>query len=196
MPKVSAAHREARRSQIVEAALQCFIHKGFQRTSMADIIEASGLSAGAIYLHFASKQEIASAAAQSVVGRRVGDIRDRLTQSPLPDPGQFVQLVMTGLATEVHDSRLLVQLWAESFFDPAMSQLVDGVFQRLRAVLVDYLAGWSAAERGLDADAARAWGERAAPAMLSLLQGHILQSAILPSFDTDAYADAVRAVLP
>ena len=49
MPKVSEQHREARRDQIVDAALRCFSRKGFQRTSMADIIAESGLSAGAIY---------------------------------------------------------------------------------------------------------------------------------------------------
>ena len=195
MPKVSAAHREARRGQILDAALRCFFEKGFQRTSMADIIDASGLSAGAIYLHFESKQDLVMEAARRVIGRRVADVRTRLAEPPLPDPGEFVQHLMRGIASEGADARLLVQLWTESFFDEGMTGLITTVFARLREIVTEYLGAWALERRPADADAARAWAERAAPAMLSLLQGHILQSALLPDFDTDRYADAVRALL-
>ena len=50
MPKVSQEHRDARRAQILRAAAACFERKGYQRTTMADIIRESGLSAGAIYV--------------------------------------------------------------------------------------------------------------------------------------------------
>ena len=55
MPKVSEEYRTARRSEIARAALRCFARKGFDATSMADIIAESGLSAGAIYGHYKSK---------------------------------------------------------------------------------------------------------------------------------------------
>ena len=42
MPKITDAHRESRRDQILDAALACFAERGFQATSMADIIAASG----------------------------------------------------------------------------------------------------------------------------------------------------------
>src|SRR5689334_7006825 len=40
MPKVSEAHREARREEIVAAATRAFLAKGFARTSMAEVIAA------------------------------------------------------------------------------------------------------------------------------------------------------------
>lgn len=196
MPKVSDAHREARRAQIVDAALRCFSEKGFQRTSMADIVEASGLSAGAIYLQFEGKQDLVAAAAQAIVGRRVSDIEARLAEPPLPDPDEFVRLLMDGLAREMHDSRLLVQLWTESFFETDMSALVGTVFSRIHATLLGYLGRWAAERRGLAPDAAAAWGAQTAPAMLGLLQGHILQSAIVPGFDPGAYRAGVRNLFP
>ena len=58
MPKVTEAHRESRREQILIAAWKCFSRKGFHSTSMADVIKEAGLSAGAVYLYFRSKDEI------------------------------------------------------------------------------------------------------------------------------------------
>ena len=64
MPKVSEEYKKNRRSQIVETARECFIKHGYQKASMSDIIAATGLSAGAIYNHFSSKDEIILAAAR------------------------------------------------------------------------------------------------------------------------------------
>lgn len=57
-PKVPADYREARRAQILNAAAGCFLEKGFHGTTMQDIFEASGLSAGAVYNYFEGKDEI------------------------------------------------------------------------------------------------------------------------------------------
>ena len=64
MPKVSKAYMEGRRQQILDAAVACFGRKGIYRTSMDDICNEAGLSRGAIYTHFDSKEEIIAAAAE------------------------------------------------------------------------------------------------------------------------------------
>jgi TetR/AcrR family transcriptional repressor of uid operon len=58
MPKVTEEHRQVRRQQILEAALNCFARKGLLRTTMKDICREAGVSAGAIYIYFASKEDI------------------------------------------------------------------------------------------------------------------------------------------
>jgi AcrR family transcriptional regulator len=194
MPKVSDAHRESRRAQIVDAALRCFAEKGFQRTSMADIIEASGLSAGAIYLHFESKQQIAVAAARMVVGHRQDDLVQRLRQEPLPDPDELIGVVMAGLRAELPDSRLLVQLWGEGVVDPAIGEIVLEIMEQLRGIFVPYLTSWAAQRRGAGPAEAAAWAETTLPALLGLAQGFIVQSAIFPAFRPDAYLAAVRSL--
>ena len=40
------------------AAIACFTRKGFHQTTMDDICEGAGLSPGAVYRYFASKDEI------------------------------------------------------------------------------------------------------------------------------------------
>jgi len=63
MPKVSQTYLDSRRAEILDAALECFSREGFHRTTMQDIVEQSGLSPGAIYNYFASKEEIIEAIA-------------------------------------------------------------------------------------------------------------------------------------
>jgi TetR/AcrR family transcriptional regulator, repressor for uid operon len=53
-----------RRSEIISAAEQCFVERGFHQTSMQNIVEASGLSMGLLYRYFANKEAIIEAVAQ------------------------------------------------------------------------------------------------------------------------------------
>src|SRR6266436_2908069 len=63
MPKISQARRDARQQQILDAALACFSEDGFHQTGMADIVRRSGLSHGAVYLYFQSKDDLIEALA-------------------------------------------------------------------------------------------------------------------------------------
>ena len=46
------------KSQILDAALEVFVKKGYSETRMDDIVEKSGLSKGAIYHHYKSKRDL------------------------------------------------------------------------------------------------------------------------------------------
>jgi AcrR family transcriptional regulator len=52
---------ESRRQAILEAALACFVSKGFTETTMEDIRKISGASTGSIYHHFSNKEMLARA---------------------------------------------------------------------------------------------------------------------------------------
>ena len=58
MPRVSDEYMARRREEILAAAKACFAREGFHATSMRDIYRECGLSPGAVYNHFASKEEI------------------------------------------------------------------------------------------------------------------------------------------
>jgi AcrR family transcriptional regulator len=57
-PKVPQAYLDARRTEIMEAAVKCFMEKGFHNTTMQDIYDATKLSPGAVYNYFSSKEDI------------------------------------------------------------------------------------------------------------------------------------------
>jgi AcrR family transcriptional regulator len=56
---VRARATQRRRSEILDAALQCFSAVGYDRTTLADIRTRAGASTGSIYHHFGSKEQIA-----------------------------------------------------------------------------------------------------------------------------------------
>src|SRR5262249_59255610 len=58
VPRVSEAHLAARRQQILDAARACFLRNGFHATSIQDVIAEGGLSVGAVYRYFKSKNDI------------------------------------------------------------------------------------------------------------------------------------------
>jgi AcrR family transcriptional regulator len=195
MPKVSEQHREARRDQIVDAALRCFANRGFQRTSMADIIAESGLSAGAIYGHFTGKQQLALAVAQRVLGNRMTEFGERLAGGELPAPSSMLRMMMEGLRGDVHDTGLLVQLWGEGVTDPEMSGMIGPIFVRVRGIMGSYLTDWAVRHRGLGREAAAVWADEVMPVFLGVGQGYIIQSALLPDFDGEAYFRGVAGLL-
>ncbi|GAA2089948.1 hypothetical protein GCM10009840_31000 [Pseudolysinimonas kribbensis] len=190
MPKVSDAHRESRRARIVAAALECFGEKGFQRTSMADIIARSGLSAGAIYLHFSGKQEIALSVGRDVLSRRLGELGTS-DDGRLSDPVETMRGLLGGMVDDIIDTRVLVQLWGEATADSEMSGLVGEIFAVLQKAWLDYLTTW-ATHRGMPDPGA--WATGAWPAVLALAQGYFVQRALVPAFDGDAYFAAVRLI--
>lgn len=58
MPKVSTDHVEKRREQILNGARRCFACYGFEGATVSRIEAETGLSRGAIFHHFADKDEL------------------------------------------------------------------------------------------------------------------------------------------
>lgn len=195
MPKVTEAYREARRDEIIAAALRRFAANGFQRTSMADIIAESGLSAGAIYGHFAGKKELFAAVAGRVLDSRRGELQARrLEGSPL-SPGQVMATLIDGMRREPF-SGVLIQLWAEAAIDEDMREPVHEVLTTVRATVETAFAEWAAAEAGrVDGDP-REWAARLTPVALGLMPGFMVQRAIASDFDEDAYLAMLPEALP
>lgn len=57
------------RSQILDTALQLFSERGYFNTSVHDIKRVAGLSTGAIYHHFSSKEAISQSLYESLLNR-------------------------------------------------------------------------------------------------------------------------------
>ena len=58
MPRLKPATHTARREHILDSAELCFARSGFHRTTMHDICKEAGISAGALYVYFSSKEEL------------------------------------------------------------------------------------------------------------------------------------------
>jgi AcrR family transcriptional regulator len=62
MPKRKPAYMEEQRELIARATLECLLEKGLYETSLRDICQRAGISIGALYIHFKTKEEAVIAA--------------------------------------------------------------------------------------------------------------------------------------
>jgi AcrR family transcriptional regulator len=183
MPKVSPEHLAARRQQILDAALVCFDRSGFHRTSMQDIFDQAGLSTGAVYRYFDSKEAIIEAIAEQRHTREAELIAEAMSVADLyfgwlKDPD------------EMRRRRIGVLVWAEAVNHTGLRSVVQrGADQR--RLLTGFLQG--AKEQGAlppDADP-----EAITRIYLALFQGFILQQSWDPGLDVDPYLKAVHEVV-
>ena len=131
MPKVSEEHLAARRRQILDAALVCFSRRGFHQTSMQAIFEESGLSPGAVYRYFKSKEEIVEAIAMETLG----GFAAALEAGPPGRPDELMGRILDTIeAVELRDHRvrLALQVWGEALFNPGVAALVRKAIDVLR----------------------------------------------------------------
>jgi len=63
MPRIVKPAAE-RRAELIDCAIALFFEKGYEATTIADILERTNLSKGAFYHHFASKEELLDAFTQ------------------------------------------------------------------------------------------------------------------------------------
>jgi AcrR family transcriptional regulator len=196
MPKVTAEYKLARRHEIATAAMRLFARKGFQATSVADIIAESGLSAGAIYGNYRNKDELIQGAIEDLMDRWMSDLEIARTRRPLLAPGELVATLVKGAETGAGDLAVLIQVWAEVASNPGEGIPTDRVGERLLSIVHDYLIEWYSGElKFSDVDAARS-ARAFAPIYLALVQGYVVQTSIFASFDREAYLAAASAIRP
>ncbi|MGW8566229.1 TetR/AcrR family transcriptional regulator [Isoptericola sp. NPDC055881] len=196
MPRVTEAHRDARRAQIRAAALRAFTAKGYQRASISDVVAESGLSAGAIYGHYEGKRALFAAVAEEVLSRRGTELEAAARDGVPPSPVEVLTLLMGGMTRDIQDNRVIVQLWAESTVDEMIHDVVQEVVSAIQGVLHGALRAWYATRPDLCAGDPDAAAELLLPVMLGLAQGYLVQRAMLDDFDPDRYLRSAAAVLP
>ncbi|RKR76289.1 TetR/AcrR family transcriptional regulator [Frondihabitans australicus] len=196
MPKVTAEHRDARRREIAQAALRLFARKGFQGTSVADIIAESGLSAGAIYGNYKNKDELVQAAATELLEFRLSNAAAIDDGAPPRPPGEMVERIVHGITSEVADLGVLVQVWGQATLDPAMREATTRVAEKLRDTFEEYLVDWYTRGLGLPAGEAATAAASTASLYVGIMQGYVVQSTISTTFDAEAYLAAVSSLAP
>jgi AcrR family transcriptional regulator len=194
MPKVTEAHRESRREQILIAAWKCFSRKGFHSTSMADVIKEAGLSAGAVYLYFRSKDEIIVAVGTQVFAGIQGRLAEFADQDPPPSPADIAGFLVRQpvLAQEQAPADLfplLIAVWSEATSNPRLIALADEILGIIRTLITGMLERWQATGGVLPMPA-----QDLAPVFLSLVQGFVIQQALAGAPLADDYSKAVNTL--
>ena len=83
MPKLTAATQAVRRAHILDASEICFARNGFHRTSMQDICREAGVSAGAVYVYFSSKEALIAGIAERDRNKLAAELAELATSPDL-----------------------------------------------------------------------------------------------------------------
>lgn len=123
MPRVSDRYRRERRQHLLDAARRCFVRQGFHGTSMEDLLAEAGMSSGAAYGYFASKDDIILAIAEENLGEISTALRAALEAerelTPVEALAGILELIRSRNG-ENNFARLAVIVWSEAMRNPAL----------------------------------------------------------------------------
>ena len=124
MPKLKPDIQRARREHILDAAEQCFARSGFHRTTMHDICKEAGVSAGALYVYFDSKEALIAGIAE----RDRAEFAERL--AALAGAPDFLQaLKELGEHYFVHDPAYRRRMCIEIGLESTRNERVGAIFR-------------------------------------------------------------------
>ena len=206
MPRLTDATKAARRAQIIEAAISCFLEKGYTNTSMSDIIKASGLSSGSIYSHFSSKEDILITA----INERLENVKN--LYAALPEgagPQDILETIHTNQLVNDNFSAML-RIRLESLHAPEIARATADIMPLLQGIIVKTLTPWAAEQLSvlheINPDSAQRTPEQealiadyardTADAFMMILQGYMLRSFFGSTEEKDRLYRVALALLP
>jgi AcrR family transcriptional regulator len=143
MPKVSVAYKEERRNQLLDSALFCFAQKGFEATTIDDIVKQAGVSKGAVYHYFKSKDEIYLELIETGVERFVAFMNAAF--EPAKTTTEKLQiLIQTCWDTDRTAERrntmfVLLEFWIFSARQPKLRDMIPHIVYHLRSLLIELI---------------------------------------------------------
>jgi AcrR family transcriptional regulator len=205
VPRLTEGRREARRAEIVAAARRCFARDGFHQTSMPDIANQAGVSAGAPYRYFSGKEELileiagdafrvifepvellAGGAGAPAVADLVTASIETISGDAAPDAAGQPVLVDELLCCAV-------QAWGELLRHEGMRRRAVEGFEQVRRRLAEVL------RRGQDVGTVPAEldPDHGSRIVMALLHGFVLQRVAfgLDDAETEGFIQAARAAL-
>ena len=206
MPRLTDATKAARRAQIIEAAISCFLEKGYTNTSMSDIIKASGLSSGSIYSHFSGKEDILI----SAINERLNSVKELYDTFPGgAGPQDILEIIYTNLLVNENFTAML-RIRLESLHAPEIARATANIMPLLQGIIVKTLTPWAAEQLSvlheINPDPAQRTPEQealitdyardTADAFMMILQGYMLRSFFGAPEEKDRLYRVALALLP
>jgi AcrR family transcriptional regulator len=190
MPKLKPNIQRARREHILDAAEQCFGRSGFHRTTMHDICKEAGVSPGALYVYFDSKEALIA----GICERDRQDFAerfDRLVSAP-----DFMQALRElgeqyFLEKPAHSHRMCIEIGLESTRNPRVGE----IFQRFDRYIAD---SFEKLFRAMQADGRIAPSldiPAVAKAFTIVCDGMFWRRAVDPAFNPHAVMPAVLQLI-
>lgn len=139
--------KEARPGEIVAAALEVFAEKGFAAARLEDIAARAGVSKGALYLYFETKQDLFRAVVRDAVAPNIAAVEAAVAAADLPF-AQLARMLLARVAEVVSTTPLgsvakmviaesrnfpdLARIWHDDVISRALG-MATGLIERAQA---------------------------------------------------------------
>lgn len=169
---------EETHANILDSAYQLFSRNGYEATSVANICQAAGVSKGAFYHHFPTKQAVFLELMESwLAGLNAGFQVARQETHNVPEA--ILQMaLLAGNAVQSTDVKLsiIIEFWTQASRDPSIWNTAIAPYRRYQ----DYFA--ELIQEGINEGAFRKDIEAraAARALVSLAMGLLMQAVFDP----------------
>ncbi len=136
VPRLTAEARETRRGHILRAALRCFARRGYHATTIDDIAAEAGVSKGAPYVYFESKEALFRALYETWscgLSDRMETVLAGLDDQARHSPRRVLAAVLTAVGTHVTEHADLCRVLIEARTQAAYTEVVAEVVRASQA---------------------------------------------------------------
>ncbi|MEJ2262748.1 MAG: TetR/AcrR family transcriptional regulator [Anaerolineales bacterium] len=162
---------EERKNQILDAATEVFVHKGFDKARMDDIVDETGLSKGTLYWYFKSKSDIIIAILDRIFQTEFDQLETRkaVDTSATEAIWQFTEAAIKDFTKMIHLMPVAYEFLALAFRNKYVQKALKQYFNRYMDILVPII------QRGIDSgEFSRVNAQEAAIAAGAIFEGTIL----------------------
>lgn len=170
--------RDQTRARLLQAASEVFATRGYDRASLDDVAAAAGLTKGAVYSSFASKDDLFYALMRERIAERLALVSAAVDrQTTLQDTTRDAGAALTELIFSQSDWQLLfVEFWARAVRDPTLRQEFARQRRAARELIARFLEQ-HAAQLGIELPAP---ADQLAVAVLALSNGIAIEQLADP----------------
>jgi AcrR family transcriptional regulator len=134
VPRIVSSYREEARKKVLEAALDVFKEKGYFGSTMEDIAGKLGISKGAIYQYFDSKEELLA----SLYTSAPQNLRSQFVASSAKDSAEVAKEVFDRMGTR-KNSNLFADFLAEASRNEKLQKAMKENIDRFVEVVEELL---------------------------------------------------------
>jgi AcrR family transcriptional regulator len=138
MPRVVPEYKEEAKTRILTAANQVFGEKGYRQATMDDVAKKLGVSKGALYLYFASKEELFEAICRTepLAFKKILYSSFSENKNPLESAGEFFDEMLKHYGS---NSGLSFEIFSEASHNPSLRRVLKKTQDEYAATLMNYL---------------------------------------------------------
>ncbi|MBC7414980.1 MAG: TetR/AcrR family transcriptional regulator [Herminiimonas sp.] len=193
-----ARRKTARPQELLAAALDLFVERGFAATRLEDVAALAGVSKGTLYLYFANKEELFKAVVRENVVPVIGEAESVIDSFQGPSIDLFRD-IMLGWWQRIGDTKLSgisKLIMAESGNFPEVARFYhEEVMSRAQRMIVRMLERGMARGEFRALDAAQATQIVMAPMLVLMMWKHTFQVCSPDTFSPHSYVQSVIDLL-